>query len=123
MRRSAAFFFVIALGVAVLAPYASDQVCPRCGAPIEPGAAFCSRCGQKLDGAGKVMAAEAHSDPARSVVQVVAAHDKELTSTFGDIAYRSGVTVSSILGSAFAVSSGTFVTDASLLVGAKEVTL
>src|SRR5207249_12018370 len=52
-----------------------------------------------------------------------AAHDKELTSTFGDIAYRSGVTVSSILGSAFAVSSGTFVTDASLLVGAKEVTL
>jgi S1-C subfamily serine protease len=57
------------------------------------------------------------------VVQVVAVHDSELTSTYAALAFESKVRVASIVGSAFAIGPGEFVTDSGLLVGAKEVAL
>jgi len=99
---------------------AADRVCPKCGAPIEPGAAFCGRCGYKLEGAA---APASGLDPRNAVVQVVTVHDNELTSTFGSLNFESNLRVDSILGSAFAVAPGEFVTDSGLLVGASEVSL
>lgn len=99
---------------------AADPVCPKCGAPLEPGAMFCGRCGQRLEAAA---APAAGADNRDAVVQVVTAHDSELTSTFSSLAYGSNVWVGSILGSAFAVAPGEFVTDSGLLVGAREVSL
>src|SRR5262245_946262 len=100
---------------------AADAVCPKCGAPLEPGALFCGRCGARLE----TPAAPQTGAPDRrgAVVQVVAAYDTELTSTYGSLAYQMNMRVDSILGSAFAVAPGEFVTDNGLLVGAKSVSL
>jgi len=57
------------------------------------------------------------------VVQVVTVHDSELTSTYASLVYESKLRIDSILGSAFAIAPGEFVTDSGLLVGAKDVSL
>ncbi|MCZ6696728.1 MAG: trypsin-like peptidase domain-containing protein, partial [Acidobacteria bacterium] len=101
---------------------ASDEVCPNCEAPVAPGAVFCVRCGHKLGPAGAVPE-KPHPDERDSVVQVVTVHDTELTSTFASIAFDSNLRVDSVLGSAFAIAPGEFVTESGLLVGAKEVLL
>jgi S1-C subfamily serine protease len=100
---------------------ADDVVCPNCGAPLEPGALFCGRCGYRLE--KPAAAAIAAPDRRSAVVQVVTIHDNELTSTYNSLAYESNVHVDSILGSAFAIAPGEFVTDSGLLVGSKEVSL
>jgi S1-C subfamily serine protease len=123
MRRALPVLLVAFLFGALLpAAFADDNVCPRCGAPLEPGAAFCTRCGQKIE-VGPARAGVPQDDVGQSVVQVVAAHDQELTSTFGAIAFGSAVKVDSILGSAFPVAPGEFVTDSGVLAGAREVML
>jgi S1-C subfamily serine protease len=132
MRRRA---FLACLPALVLAPIAAflfgpqpssgspaEAVCPQCEAPLEPGSAFCGRCGRKLERAVAPERAAA-LDTRSAVVQVVTAHDKELTSTFGSMVYEANLRVDSILGSAFAVAPGEFVTDGGLLVGAREVSL
>ena len=96
------------------------ETCPKCGAPRDPNAAFCVNCGYKF-AAAAAQAPAAASSPA--VVQVVAAHDAELTSTYGSIVWGSKMRVDSLLGSAFAIGNGEFLTDCGLLVGAKDVAL
>jgi serine protease DegQ len=132
MRRRAFLTRLLSLGLASVTAFLlglppspglpAEATCPQCGAALEPGAAFCGRCGRKLE---RPVAPEPSGafDRRRAVVQVVTAHDKELTSTFGSLAYESNLRVDSILGSAFAVAPGEFVTDSGLLVGAKEVSL
>jgi S1-C subfamily serine protease len=129
MRRRA---FILRLGAAACIAWAgaagssslpliAGSTCPSCGAPLEPGARFCGKCGHKLDAPAPSEAAP--PDRRAAVMQVVAVHDSELTSTYMSLAAESNVRVDSILGSAFAVGPGEFVTDSGLLVGAKEVTL
>jgi S1-C subfamily serine protease len=101
--------------------WADQSVCPKCGAPLQPGAAFCGQCGHKLEAPGP--AASAAPDNRGLVVQVVTAHDNELTSTYASLAYQKNLRVDSILGSAFAVAPGEFVTEGGLLIGARQVTL
>lgn len=134
-RRSLALLLVLAawLAAPVAAeppataepPVASHDRCPACGAPTEPGAAFCTRCGRKVGAAPAGPAVQAADRPGarRSVVQLTAVHDKQLTSAFGAIVYGESVEVGSILGSAFAIAPGEFVSDAGLLNGAREVSL
>lgn len=130
MRRFTAFHRRVAAGLALVVllvfaaqavPSAADAVCPKCGAPLEPGALFCGRCGAKLEAPAPQQAGA--PDRRGAVVQVVAAYDTELTSTYGSLAYEANMRVDSILGSAFAVAPGEFVTDNGLLVGAKSVSL
>ena len=102
---------------------AAGTVCPQCGAPLEPGAAFCGICGRKIEGAAATPAPAGGPAGRDAVVQVVAIHDHELTSTLGSLAYESNLRIDSILGSAFALAPGEFVTDSGLLVGAREVSL
>src|SRR6185295_1920012 len=111
---------VLVCGAQALTP-AADAVCPKCGAPLEPGALFCGRCGNRLEEAAAPQGGR--SERRSAVVQVVAIIDTELTSTWGSLAYESNLRVDSILGSAFAVAPGEFVTDSGLLVGAKSVSL
>lgn len=122
-RRRFAILAACGILVAALAlpfPAAADgETCPKCGAPRKPGASFCSACGQKFAAA----APAAPTAPRRSIVQLVAAYDSELTSTFGSINYGENLRVDSIVGSAFAVAPGEFVTDSGLLVGARDVNL
>jgi len=94
--------------------------CPKCGAPLPPGAAFCTQCGAKVE-APTGEAPSAVPDARASLVQVIAIHDREMTSVMEAIAYGSTVRVDSLLGSGFAVAPGEFVTDTSLLIGAREV--
>ena len=101
---------------------AAQAVCPYCGAPLDPGAAFCGRCGRKIE-SGTAPAAQGSPDRRRAVVQVVTVHDSELTSTYASLVYESKLRIDSILGSAFAIAPGEFVTDSGLLVGAKDVSL
>jgi len=101
--------------------FAADATCPKCGAPLEPGALFCGRCGYRLEKAA--VAGPGVPDRRSAVVQVVTVHDNELTSTYSSLAYASNVQVGAILGSAFAIAPGEFVTDSGLLVGSKEVSL
>jgi serine protease DegQ len=115
---SAVLLVLLLLAAAV----ADENVCPKCGAPLEPGAAFCTRCGTKIEG-GPARPAAPREDIRRSVVQVVAAHDQELTSTLGAIEFGSAVKIDSILGSVFAVAPGEFVTDSGVLTGSRNVTL
>ena len=58
MRRIVSFLLTTLL-VAALLPLAlaADNVCPKCGAPLEPGASFCTRCGQKIEGVPALAAA------------------------------------------------------------------
>jgi S1-C subfamily serine protease len=102
---------------------ARAATCPRCGAPLEPGAVFCSGCGARLAAPVPDAPAARTVDPRAVVAQVIAAHDREMTSAYAAIVYGSKVEVSSHLGSAFAIAPGEFVTDAGLLVGAGEVRL
>lgn len=131
MRRWSAWNPGLAMVLAIVAVIVSvsplpgleaGPVCPQCGAPLEPGAAFCGVCGRRIEGAPAPAAAEG---PAlrTAVVQVVTVHDQELTSTLGSLAYESNVRIDSILGSAFAIAPGEFVTDSGLLIGAREVSL
>src|SRR5574341_787562 len=131
MRRWISRNRVVAAGLAIVAVLLSGSplpgleagpVCPHCGAPLEPGAAFCGSCGHKIEGAAAPAAA---GGPAlrTAVVQVVTVHDQELTSTLGSLAFESNVAIDSILGSAFAIAPGEFVTDSGILVGAKEISL
>jgi serine protease Do len=124
MTRRAAFAFLVLLlaGVLPCLVRADPATCPSCGAPLEPGARFCTRCGARIETSGTPAPRDGQK-PRNDAVQVVATHDKQLTSAFGAIAYGETVRVDSILGSAFAVAPGEFVTDASLLVGAREVSL
>jgi len=122
-RRGLAFgllLIVALLAPALAAPATADAVCPYCKAPIEPGAAFCSNCGKKLEAAATPAAMPA---TAPSVVQVVSAVDTELTSVIFSLIYESNASITSILGSAFAISPTEYVTDTNNLFGAKEVTL
>src|SRR5262245_52263886 len=80
---------------------AGEALCPACKAPLEPGALFCSNCGRKIEAPVAAPAAKTRTDAA--VVQVVAAYDSEITSTFGSMVYESNLRIDSILGSAFAV--------------------
>jgi S1-C subfamily serine protease len=122
-RLAACGLLLAGLGAGAVPPLwsAAQEVCPECGAPREPGAAFCGRCGHKF--AAAAPAENGASPQGYSVVQVVTAHDRELTSTFGSIVFESNLRVDSILGSAFAVAPGEFMTDCGLLSGAKEITL
>ena len=95
--------------------------CPQCGAPLPAGATFCGQCGYKLSAVAAPQVGKA--DPRDSVVQVVTAHDKVLTSTLASLLYESDMRIDSILGSAFAVGPGEFITDNGILVGAKEIAL
>lgn len=131
MRRFTIFHRRVAAGLALVVllvfgapavPSAADAVCPKCGAPLEPGALFCGRCGAKVEAPAAQQQAGV-PDRRGAVVQVVAAYDTELTSTYGSLAFESNMRVDSILGSAFAVAPGEFVTDSGLLVGAKSVSL
>lgn len=125
-RAAAALLVVVIaclLPVAPLALLADDgQLCPDCGHPVEPGAAFCTNCGHKLAAVASPPAAAAPAvDPGESVVRVVAAHDKEMTSAYGAIAHGTTVRVDSMIGTGFAVSEGEFVTDSGLVTGVREV--
>lgn len=131
MRRRSSRSFRVAAALALVVVFLSGSpipgaetgpVCPQCGAPLEPGAAFCGKCGKRVEGAAAPAASDGPS-LRTAVVQVVTAHDEELTSTFGSLAYESNFRIDSILGSAFAIAPGEFVTDSGLLVGAKEVQL
>jgi S1-C subfamily serine protease len=121
-RASAGLLLAFLLGSFLAAAPAGDGLCPNCGAPLEPGAAFCTRCGRKVEAAPVPVAAPV-DDIRRSVVQVVSAHDQELTSTIGAIAFGSSLKIDSLLGSAFSIAPGEFLTDSSVLSGAREVTL
>ena len=97
---SALCIILFAVGLA----FGSTQTCPKCGAPLEPGALFCSQCGAKVsEGAASVP--PAGPDSKQSLVQVVAIHDKELTSVWGAMFYGSTVRVDTLLGTAFAIAS------------------
>jgi S1-C subfamily serine protease len=102
---------------------AAEAVCPKCGAPLEPGAAFCVRCGFRLTTAAAPPPTPAATDGRASVVQLITVHDNELTSTYDSIVFESNRKVDSILGNAFPVAPGEFITEAALLVGAKQITL
>jgi S1-C subfamily serine protease len=97
----------------------AGETCPKCGVPRDPSAAFCVNCGYKFTTAAAAAAPAAKP----SVVQVVAAHDAELTSTLSSIVWGQKMRVDSLLGSAFAIGEGEFLTDSGLLVGAKDVAL
>src|SRR5437867_2591501 len=115
---SALCIILFAVGLA----FGSTQTCPKRGAPLEPGALFCSQCGAKVsEGAASVP--PAGPDSKQSLVQVVAIHDKELTSVWGAMFYGSTVRVDTLLGTAFAIAPDEFVTDAALLLGAQSVSL
>ena len=123
-RRLFAILAACGILVAALAlpfPAAADgETCPKCGTPRKPGAAFCSSCGQKFATAAPAAATAA---PRRSVVQVVAAYDSELTSTYLSLSRETNMRLDSIVGSAFAIAPGEFVTDSGLLVGARDINL
>jgi serine protease DegQ len=115
----AALALVTAVGTTAVA--AAESACPACGAALEPGAQFCSSCGRKID--APVAAAEDKHPAHVGVVQLVAAYDSEITSTLGSLAFESNLRIDSILGSAFAIGPGEFITDSGLMAGAKEVFL
>ena len=125
MRRRAAVRSVLGLLLLALAPpiLAADAVCPKCGAPLEPGAAFCVRCGFRLTATAAPLPTPSATGGRASVVQLITVHDNELTSTYNSILFESNQRVDSILGNAFAVAPGEFITEAGLLVGAKQITL
>ena len=106
--------------LAVTEVAAAEAVCPACKAPLEPGAQFCPNCGRKVDAP---VAAEAAPQTQTAVVQLVAAYDSEITSTIVSLAYESNLRIDSILGSAFAIGRGEFITDSGLMAGAKEIVL
>lgn len=105
-------------GLPIMRAEGAPETCPTCGAPRRPGAAFCVQCGAKF-----AAAAPAVAPAGPSVVQVVAAHDSELTSTYASIVWESNLRVDSMLGSAFAIGPGEFLTDSGLLTGARDVSL
>lgn len=116
---------IAAAGLApiLVAPALADAVCPSCKAPLEPGAAFCSNCGRKVDAPAAAPSGAPVVGTAPPVVQVVSAVDTEMTSVIYSIVFESNVRISTILGSAFAISPNEYVTDINNLFGAKEVTL
>jgi S1-C subfamily serine protease len=114
----------LAIIVAAVPAHARTDTCPACGAPVPPGAAFCPRCGHRLEGAPPPRPETARPlDPRAAAVQVIAVHDKDITSTYGAILLGSNIRVDSRLGSAFAVAPGEFVTDAAVVQSAREVRL
>jgi serine protease Do len=127
----------IVMATALVAPGArAAGACPACGAPLDERARFCTACGRKVDppapeaGAPAAAAAPApgttpapRSDPAASVVQVVATHDRELTSAYGAIVMGSTLKIDTIFGSAFAVAPGQFATDVAVVAGSRAITL
>ncbi len=126
--------WTLALGAVLLALLASalvslplaEGVCPKCGAPLEPGAAFCTRCGARLGPSQEgTQSAPAQAAPNSwaSVVQVVAVYNTELTSAYLSIERGTKLELNSILGSAVAVAPGEFITESRLLAGARDVTL
>jgi S1-C subfamily serine protease len=99
-------------------------ICPICGASAEPDAAFCTQCGHRLEPTKTPPADRpGKPDPSASVVQVVAAHDKEMTSAHRAIAYGTKVHVDSMLGTGFSIAPGRIVTDSGVLAGAREINL
>lgn len=123
-QRSILVWIALLLVAASLAAIAQAATCPQCGAPLEPGALFCTRCGHRLGEAqAPPPAAAAASDAGASVVQIVATHDEDVTSAAVALIYKENVRIGTLVGSAFAIAPGEFVTDAGLLAGAREVTL
>ena len=116
---------LVLLAAASFPASADEYRCKKCGAVLEPGAAFCTGCGARIEeGAAPAAPARAPSSDARaSVVQLVATHDREVTSTYGSIELGGKLKIESILGTAFSIAPGEFVTDAGLVSGAKEITL
>jgi S1-C subfamily serine protease len=121
LAASMAALFVAMAVLPVLA-FAAD-VCPNCQAPLQPGAKFCTRCGHKLDPGATPAKPPPAPDALSAVVQVVAGHDRELSSAFAEIAYGSKLEVDSILGSGFQVGPGEFITESGVVAGAHEVTI
>jgi len=131
----------IVMAAAVVAPGArAAGTCPACGAAVDERARFCTACGRKVDapspGPETPDAASApapgttapgtpapRADPAASVVQVVATHDRELTSAYGAIVMGSTLKIDTIFGSAFAVAPGYFATDAAVVAGSRTIAL
>ena len=87
---------------------------------MEAGDAFCSQCGARLEGTSAGAGAGAPR-PKDSLIQVVAIHDREATSVYEAMANGATVRVDSLLGSGFALGGGEFLSDASLLMGAREL--
>ncbi len=113
----------IALGI-LASVFAQETSCPQCGAPLEPGALFCTRCGHRLaQPSTSTPPALAPPDAGASIVQIIATHDKDVTSAAIALSYGENVRVGTLIGSAFAIAPGEFVTDSGLLFGAREVTL
>ncbi len=115
---------LILLAATSLSASAGENHCKKCGAVLEPGAAFCTGCGTRVgQGADPAAVQEPSRDARASVVQLVATHDREMTSTYGSIELGKSIEIESILGTAFSVAKGEFITDAGLVSGAKEITL
>jgi S1-C subfamily serine protease len=123
-RRPILVWTALLLVAATLAVVAQAANCPQCGAPLEPGALFCTRCGHRLTEAqSPPPAATPAADAGASVVQIVATHDEDVTSAAVSLTYGENLRVGTLVGSAFAVAPGEFVTDSGLLAGARAVTL
>lgn len=118
-------YLMLALAILLFPSVVLPADCPACGAPLDPGARFCTQCGRRLETATPAAPAATPEGggPTASVVQAIASHDRLLTSAFGTLMYGEKIEIPSMLGNAFAVAPGEFVTDASLLVGARSLTL
>jgi S1-C subfamily serine protease len=117
--RRAVLAALVLLLLATALSWGQAPTCPKCGAPIEAGAAFCAQCGAKLEGVAP--AASAVPQPKDALIQVVAIHDREASSVYEAMANSATVRVDSLLGSGFSLGGGEFLTDASLLMGAREI--
>jgi serine protease DegQ len=106
------------MGAAV--SWSQAPTCPKCGAPVEAGDSFCSQCGARLEGT-TAAALSAAPQPRESLIQVVAIHDREATSVYEAMANGATVRIDSLLGSGFSLGGGEFLSDASLLMGAREI--
>lgn len=116
-----ALLLVVSTPAAMASP---DPQCPRCGAPLEPGALFCTRCGARLDApAPSASPAEAIQDAGASIVQVIATHDKDMSSALGAIFTGENIRVGTMVGTAFAIAPGEFLTDSGLVSGSQELSV
>jgi len=121
IRVCVALLLVASTLAAVASP---GPECPKCGAPLEPGALFCTRCGHRLEGpAPGAPPAEAISDAGASIVQVIATHDKDMSSAVGAIFMGENIRVGTMVGTAFAIAPGEFVTDSGLVSGSQELSV
>jgi serine protease Do len=114
---------LLAAAAVLSVPDWAADVCPKCQAPVQPGAKFCTRCGQPLEPGATPAKPSPAPDALAAVVQIVAGHDRELSSAYVEIAYGSKLEVDSILGSGFQVEPGMFITESGVVAGAHDVTI